>query len=77
MYGTSGLLQLHFLPLPPPPNTCSRYDVKKHPKFNSGKWTEKQVLEEFLKSFEAPETTDGKVRNFMSLVVAVVIITRV
>lgn len=35
------------------------YDAKKHPKFNSGKWTEKQVLEEFLKSFEAPETTDG------------------
>ena len=40
---------------------CSLYDVKKHPKFNSGKWTEKQVLEEFLKSFEAPDSIDGKV----------------
>ena len=39
----------------------SEYDVKKHPKFNSGKWTEKQVLEEFLKSFEAPDSIDGKV----------------
>ena len=35
--------------------------MKKHPKFNSGKWTEKQVLEEFLKSFEAPDSIDGKV----------------
>ena len=45
--------------------SCSCYDAKKHPKFNSGKWTEKQVLEEFLKSFEAPETTDGIVRKLV------------
>lgn len=45
--------------------SCSCYDAKKHPKFNSGKWTEKQVLEEFLKSFEAPETTDGIVSKLV------------
>ena len=43
----------------------SEYDAKKHPKFNGGKWSEKQVLEEFLKSFEAPDTTDGIVRKFV------------
>ncbi len=29
------------------------YDVSKHKKFVSGEWTKKQVLQEFLNSFQA------------------------
>lgn len=39
----------------------SVYNVKNHKKYQNGQWTEKQCLEEFLKSFEAPESIDGKV----------------
>jgi len=28
------------------------YDVQHHPKFKSGEWTKKQVLEEFMKSYQ-------------------------
>ena len=40
---------------------CSVYNVKNHPKYQNGEWTEKQCMEEFLKSFEAPNSIDGKV----------------
>ena len=39
------------------------YDVSKHPKYTSGEWTKDQVLEEFLKTFESSETTDGIVSH--------------
>lgn len=42
-------------------NLYSVYNVKNHKKYQNGQWTEKQCLEEFLKSFEAPESIDGKV----------------
>ena len=44
------------------------YDVSKHPKYTSGEWTKDQVLEEFLKTFESSETTDGIVSNQILIV---------
>ncbi|PAA76089.1 hypothetical protein BOX15_Mlig007177g2 [Macrostomum lignano] len=37
------------------------YCCKFHPKYQNGEWTKDQVFREFLKTFEAPETTDGVV----------------
>jgi len=37
------------------------YDPKFHKKFKSGEYTEDQVFEEFLASFEAPDEKDGVV----------------
>ena len=36
------------------------YNVKKHPKFMNGEWTEERCFEEFLKTFESPDSVDGK-----------------
>ena len=35
------------------------YDVTKHPKYMSGEWSADKIFEEFLKTFESAETTDG------------------
>jgi len=37
------------------------YNVNHHPKFKSGEWTKKQVLEEFLKNFQVGGVMDEKV----------------
>ncbi|XP_064626764.1 calcyphosin-like protein [Lineus longissimus] len=37
------------------------YNVKKHPKYLNGDWTEEQCLNEYLKSFEATGNVDGKI----------------
>ncbi|KAL3869503.1 hypothetical protein ACJMK2_042175 [Sinanodonta woodiana] len=37
------------------------YNVKKHPKYMNGEWTEEQVLMKFLESFDTPNEADGKV----------------
>lgn len=37
------------------------YNARMHPKYQNGEWTEAQVFKHFLETFEAPETTDGKV----------------
>ena len=37
------------------------YNVKRHPKFMSGEWTEDQCLQEFLKSYDTPNQADGQV----------------
>jgi len=38
------------------------YNVRCHPKYQNGEWTEKQCFEEFLKSFEPDEARrDGQV----------------
>ncbi|KAK7502238.1 hypothetical protein BaRGS_00006602 [Batillaria attramentaria] len=37
------------------------YDVTRHPKFKNGEMTEKQVLREFLKNFEAEDHIGGRV----------------
>ena len=39
----------------------SVYNARKHPKYESGDWTEKQVFEEFLRKFDSPNDPDGKV----------------
>lgn len=39
----------------------SVYNVKEHRDYRNGKKTEKQVLEDFLKSFDSPNDPDGKV----------------
>ena len=51
------------------PFLYSVYNVKKHPKYQNGKWTEKQCFEEFLMSFEAPDSIDGKVWYSQNIVV--------
>lgn len=38
------------------------YNVKKHPKYQNGDWTETQCLRVFLDNFDSPENKDGKVR---------------
>uniref|UniRef100_A0A1I8HJG4 Calcyphosin-like protein n=1 Tax=Macrostomum lignano TaxID=282301 RepID=A0A1I8HJG4_9PLAT len=35
------------------------YNARQHPKYQNGEWSEDQVFTEFLKTFEAPNTTDG------------------
>lgn len=37
------------------------YDASKHPKVKNGEMTEKQVLREFLRNFEAADNADGQV----------------
>jgi Ca2+-binding EF-hand superfamily protein len=37
------------------------YNVKKHPKYLSGEWTEDRCLREFLDSFDTPNNKDGLV----------------
>ncbi|NWX64579.1 CAPSL protein, partial [Promerops cafer] len=38
-----------------------RYNVKYHPKYINGEWTEDQVFRAFLDSFDSPYDKDGKV----------------
>ncbi|RXN27017.1 LMBR1 domain-containing 2 [Labeo rohita] len=37
------------------------YNVKNHPKYRNGEWTEDQVFRKFLDSFDSPDDKDGKV----------------
>lgn len=38
---------------------CNRiYDPKHHRKFMSGEWTDKQVFQEFLSTFDSPNNKD-------------------
>ncbi|KAK2171062.1 hypothetical protein NP493_1109g00016 [Ridgeia piscesae] len=37
------------------------YDVRQHAKYKSGQWTEKKVLQEFLKTFEIGGVVDSQV----------------
>uniref|UniRef100_A0A8C1X2U3 Calcyphosine-like b n=1 Tax=Cyprinus carpio TaxID=7962 RepID=A0A8C1X2U3_CYPCA len=37
------------------------YNVKNHPKYQNGEWTEEQVFRKFLDSFDSPDDKDGKV----------------
>jgi Ca2+-binding EF-hand superfamily protein len=39
------------------------YNARKHPKYVNGEWTEKQVFEDFLKSFDSPNDPDGVVSD--------------
>ncbi|XP_045160218.1 calcyphosin-like protein isoform X3 [Mercenaria mercenaria] len=39
------------------------YNVKKHPKYLNGEWTEEQCLRQFLDSFDTPNEKDGKVTS--------------
>lgn len=39
------------------------YNVKRHPKFLNGEWTEDQILRQFLDSFDTPDQKDGTVRG--------------
>ena len=41
----------------------SIYNVRHHPKYMNGEWTERQCFEEFLKNFEPDESKrDGQVK---------------
>ena len=42
------------------------YNVKKHPKYLNGEWTEDQCLGQFLNSFDSDDK-DGKVSNTWAL----------
>ena len=35
------------------------YNARHHPKYVNGEWTEKQVFQDFLKSFDSPDDPDG------------------
>uniref|UniRef100_A0A8C1JIY5 Calcyphosine-like b n=1 Tax=Cyprinus carpio TaxID=7962 RepID=A0A8C1JIY5_CYPCA len=37
------------------------YNVKNHPKYQNGEWTEEQLFHKFLDSFDSPDDKDGKV----------------
>ena len=37
----------------------SVYNVKQHPKYQNGEWTETQVFESYLKAFDSPNDPDG------------------
>ncbi|XP_072518456.1 calcyphosine-like b [Salminus brasiliensis] len=37
------------------------YNVKNHPKYQNGEWTEDQIFRKFLDSFDCPDDKDGKV----------------
>ncbi|XP_072032234.1 calcyphosin-like protein [Amphiura filiformis] len=39
------------------------YNPREHKKYRDGKWTEKQVFEDFLKTFDSPNDPDGKVTH--------------
>ena len=43
-------------------DVSKKYDYKKHPKYQTGQFTQKQVYEEFLKTFDSPTDPDSKVR---------------
>uniref|UniRef100_A0A0B6ZN71 EF-hand domain-containing protein n=1 Tax=Arion vulgaris TaxID=1028688 RepID=A0A0B6ZN71_9EUPU len=38
---------------------ANAYNAKKHPKYNSGEWSDVKVYQEFLKTFEADGHVDG------------------
>lgn len=42
--------------------SCSVYNVKHHPKYQNGEWTEDQCFRTFLDSFDTPDDRDGRVR---------------
>jgi len=37
------------------------YNVKKHPKYMNGEWTEEQCFRKFLDSFDTPDDKDGTI----------------
>lgn len=37
------------------------YNVKHHPKYQNGEWTEEQIFRKFLDSFDSPNDKDGQV----------------
>ncbi|XP_066501880.1 calcyphosine-like b isoform X1 [Hoplias malabaricus] len=37
------------------------YNVKNHPKYQNGEWTEEQIFRKFLDSFDSPNDKDGQV----------------
>ncbi|TSQ12725.1 LMBR1 domain-containing protein 2-B [Bagarius yarrelli] len=37
------------------------YNVKHHPKYQNGEWTEEQIFRKFLDSFDSPDNKDGMV----------------
>ena len=37
------------------------YDVKHHPKYRNGEWTEEQCFRTFLDSFDTPDDKDGRI----------------
>ncbi|XP_066922113.1 calcyphosin-like protein [Clytia hemisphaerica] len=37
------------------------YDVRQHPKYKSGEWTEEQCFRKFLDSFDNPNDSDGSI----------------
>ena len=39
----------------------SVYNVKHHPKYRNGEWTEEQCFRTFLDSFDTPDDKDGRV----------------
>ena len=39
------------------------YNARKHPKYENGEWTEKQVFLDFLKKFDSPNDPDGVVSS--------------
>lgn len=39
------------------------YNAKTHKKYVNGDWTENQVFEEYLKTFDSPNDPDGIVRQ--------------
>ena len=39
----------------------SVYNVKNHPKYRNGEWTEEQCFRTFLDSFDTPDDKDGRV----------------
>lgn len=41
------------------------YNVKNHPKYLNGEWTEEKIFNKFLESFEVGGEVDGKVRFFL------------
>ncbi|XP_076836407.1 calcyphosine-like b isoform X2 [Brachyhypopomus gauderio] len=36
------------------------YNVKHHPKYQNGEWTEEQIFRKFLDSFDSPDDKDGQ-----------------
>lgn len=43
------------------------YDTKHHPKYQNGEWTEEQVFNAYLDSFDCPNDKDGKVGDTQRL----------
>lgn len=43
------------------------YNAREHPKYKNGEMTEKEVFQEFLKSFEPNDEKDGKVSELLTL----------